>query len=138
MKNLFLILAGVAFLTAAAANAVINPQGAVDKAHEAIAEKERRNDDNLPPRARARARAAGDTVTLHPRECEISCPVNLYWCRYAPYNYKCDRNGKLQRDRRSEDCEQARYGCWCGCDWRAPGIEKKDGPASAAEVFESE
>ncbi|GJC92551.1 hypothetical protein ColKHC_01377 [Colletotrichum higginsianum] len=119
MKNLLLILAGVASLTTG--SAVVNPQGAVYKVREAIAEKERRNDDHT------QTRAAEGT-------CEISCPINLYWCKYAPYNYKCDRNGKLQWDRRNEDCEQATYGCWCGCDWRAPGIEKKDGPGSAAEV----
>ncbi|WQF77544.1 hypothetical protein CDEST_02558 [Colletotrichum destructivum] len=126
MKNLLLILAGIASLTTG--SVVVNPQDAVYKVREAIAEKERRNDDYT------QTRAAKGTIPLHRRECEISCPINLYWCKYAPYNYKCDRNGKLQSDRRNEDCEQATYGCWCGCDWRAPGIEKKDGPESAAEA----
>ncbi|KAK1723147.1 uncharacterized protein BDZ83DRAFT_397065 [Colletotrichum acutatum] len=65
---------------------------------------------------------AKDTV-LQTRECDIVCPLSKLWCEYHPYNYRCDSSGKLRYDQRHTDCENASWGCTCGCDWRVPGIE---------------
>ncbi|GKT48127.1 uncharacterized protein ColSpa_08308 [Colletotrichum spaethianum] len=121
MKNLLLILTGVAALVTA--GTAVNPHNTAYNAREAITEQGHDHND---------VNSAEETITLRRRECEISCPISLGYCYYAPYNYKCDRNGKLQWTQRDINCEHPTWGCWCGCDWRVPGIEKKG--VSSAEV----
>ncbi|OHW93109.1 hypothetical protein CSPAE12_08417 [Colletotrichum incanum] len=123
MKNLFLVFTGVAAL--AVTGTALNPHDAPYNAREVITEHEH-PDNGVGP--------AKETITLRRRECEIACPINRRYCYYSPYNYKCDSHGKLQWNQRDINCEQPTSGCWCGCDWRAPGIEKKGGSGSEAEA----
>ncbi|GKT83728.1 hypothetical protein Ct61P_01578 [Colletotrichum tofieldiae] len=123
MKNLLLVLTGVTAL--ATTGTAMSPHDGANDALEVIAGQEH-HDSNVGP--------AKETITLRRRECEIACPIDRRYCYYSPYNYKCDRHGKLQWSQRDIDCEQPTSGCWCGCDWRAPGIEKKGVSGSAGEA----
>ncbi|KAL2874790.1 hypothetical protein SGCOL_010044 [Colletotrichum sp. CLE4] len=67
-----------------------------------------------------------NAAVLRARDCEIVCPFTKLWCEYRPYNYRCDSSGKLRCDQRHTDCENASWGCTCGCDWRVPGIESME------------
>ncbi|KAF6826960.1 hypothetical protein CPLU01_09334 [Colletotrichum plurivorum] len=85
------------------------------------------NNNDLPV-----ARSAGD---LGKRACYITCYPTRSYCTWAPYNYYCKNDGRFGWDRRNTDCEDLNRGCYCSCDWTAPGIgeigEVAGGPAAA-------
>ncbi|KAK2771021.1 hypothetical protein CKAH01_14509 [Colletotrichum kahawae] len=67
---------------------------------------------------------------LDKRGCYIQCPLGNWYCEKSPYNYVCTNDGRFKKDKYDQSCENA---CWCSCDFTAPGIEKKDGGATAGE-----
>ncbi|KAF6803657.1 hypothetical protein CSOJ01_10733 [Colletotrichum sojae] len=96
----------------------------------ALAAADTNNNENLPV-----ARSTGD---LGKRACYITCYPTRSYCTWAPYNYYCKNNGRFGYDRRNTDCEDLSRGCYCSCDWIAPGIgeigqigEIAGGPAAA-------
>ncbi|KAI8267468.1 hypothetical protein K4K58_007883 [Colletotrichum sp. SAR11_239] len=71
---------------------------------------------------------------LDKRGCYIQCPLGNWYCEKSPYNYVCTNDGRFRKDKYDQSCENA---CWCTCDFTAPGIEKKDGGATAAATEEA-
>ncbi|OLN87997.1 hypothetical protein CCHL11_00258 [Colletotrichum chlorophyti] len=65
-----------------------------------------------------------ETDKLQKRGCYIACPRDRAFCYYPPHNYRCDRHGGLRYDERDLDCEHTTDGCYCSCDFWAPGIDK--------------
>ncbi|WYZ35054.1 hypothetical protein EsH8_I_001330 [Colletotrichum jinshuiense] len=108
MKTLILLLASVAGLTATV--------GARDNHYVA-----------QDPAKRAAPATQEESNKLDKRECYIACPSDRAFCYYPPHNYSCDRNGRFRWDERDIDCEHPTQGCYCSCDFRAPGIEQTPG-----------